>query len=182
MKYNEYDVKATYTITIGDHPILNVSSVQQVIEGITKGVGKLNKQQKVRFAQGLKGMGHDEVAKFIENGFGEMICAVEDLVPVDFLNLAKCKSPKTISNSRSQNVSQNKNSSSGITSSKSKISSKASSNSRTEKGQNGEKSSVKKNTSKPQASPRQSQVSHKETSSNSESSSKKGGLLGDILH
>lgn len=182
MKYNEYDVKATYTTTIGDHPILNVSSVQQVIEGITKGVGKLNKQQKVRFAQGLKGLGHDEVAKFIENGFGEMICAVEDLVPVDFLNLAKCKSPKTISNSRSQNVSQNKNSSSGITSSKSKISSKASSNSRTEKGQNGEKSSVKKNTSKPQASPRQSQVSHKETSSNSESSSKKGGLLGDILH
>lgn len=97
LKLDEFDVDTTYGISIGTTTILNVTTITDVLDGFLKGVNKMDSQQKTRFAQGLQSQGAQGIGQLVDNGFKDVICGVEQLLPLDLLNVANCPKNATTS-------------------------------------------------------------------------------------
>ena len=84
--FNEFYVPTTYHISIGETPVLNITNVADFIGGLTKALSMMNRQEKLRLAQGIKKAGRNHIATLVDNGMKDLICGVEDLIPLDFLD------------------------------------------------------------------------------------------------
>ncbi|WFD26547.1 hypothetical protein MNAN1_001530 [Malassezia nana] len=102
---NEFDVDTTYALSIGDLVLFNITEATQLIDGIGKAMGKMDKSQKTRVAQGLKGIGGDGVGKLVDNGLKDLVCGVEDLIPLDLLNIAGCQTKSNSTSSANNSTS-----------------------------------------------------------------------------
>ncbi|WFD30560.1 hypothetical protein MSPP1_001581 [Malassezia sp. CBS 17886] len=92
LQYNQFDINTTYSLSIGDTVLLNVTSAEELLKGITDNMGKLNPGQRQNVAKGLQSLGIDGVSKLANNGLQSLVCATEDALPLDFLKSANCKS------------------------------------------------------------------------------------------
>ena len=100
--FNEFYVPTTYQISIGETPVLNITNAAQFIGGLTKALSMMNRQEKLRLAQGIKKAGRNHIATLVDNGMKDLICGVEDLIPLDFLDLAGCKKKGKMTSNASQ--------------------------------------------------------------------------------
>ena len=82
--------------------MLNITKAADFIGGLTKAVSMMNKQEKLRLAQGIKKAGRSHIATLVDNGMKDLICGVEDLIPLDFLDLAGCKKKGKVTSNASQ--------------------------------------------------------------------------------
>ena len=64
----------------------------------------MNRQEKLRLAQGIKKAGRNHIATLVDNGMKDLICGVEDLIPLDFLDLAGCKKKGKVTSNASQKL------------------------------------------------------------------------------
>jgi len=195
-KANEFDADATYSMAIGDLVLFNVTEATEFIDGIGKALKKMDNNQKVRVAQGLKGIGRDGVGKLVDNGFKELICGVDHLISLDLLNIADCDIKANASGSTSNSTSATSSTASSSGSSSSIPSSNKANPSPTG-GQATRKSSSASSSSRQPGSsakssgginkgnnngPSSAKSSSKSAApSSSSSSSKKGGLFGGIF-
>ena len=101
VKFNEYYVPITIVLSIGDTVLFNITTATELIDHIGDAFKKLNKGQKGQVAQGMKGLDLDQIGKLVENGFKDMVCILEEFLPLDFLDLAGCKKNSTSSSSSS---------------------------------------------------------------------------------
>lgn len=102
IKFNEFYVPTTFQISIGETVVFNITSALDFLNGLAKAVSRMNKQEKLRLAQSMKKAGRDHIATLVDNGMKDLICGVEDLIPLDFLDLAGCKKKGKLASISSQ--------------------------------------------------------------------------------
>lgn len=77
---------------IGDFTLANITTAENLIDGILKGLDKATDQDEGPMARNMKSIGPKGASDFADNGLQKLVCALSDL-PASFHEAAKCHQP-----------------------------------------------------------------------------------------
>ncbi|WFD49313.1 hypothetical protein GLX27_003993 [Malassezia furfur] len=128
--FNEEDVLTTYSIAIGNTVLANITTIEDMIEGILGALPKLTTSELEKITDGFAKLGTEGILQLAESKWKQVVCALDKL-PLTLIHTADCSTSsaagKVAASSRS--ASSVRASSTSSASTKVRISPKASANS-----------------------------------------------------
>ena len=189
--FHEEDVLTTYSVTIGDAVIANITSIEDMVNGVLHAIDKMSIDDIVKLTESFVKLGVDGIAKLAKTEWHVIICALEKL-PLNLIHAAECNSNSPAgkvavksassssaaqsSSAKSSNANQSSGGGSKATASPKGNSGGQQQNSGSNKGGNSKQEGNSK-----QGGQSQQQQKSSAQSSPKASSSKGGGLLGGLL-
>ena len=180
LQFNEYDVDTTYSLAIGGVPLLNITSIDDMIQGILGSLGKMSSDDVSKVTNSFASLGENGIGQLADTNWNKVVCALENL-PLSLIHTAKCQSNTpagkvAAKSASSSSSSMSSTSNAGASSSKVSVApnSSGAKSSGGNSAQNQGKSSQAAQTTKAQSQA-------KSSAAPKSSSSSKGGLLGGIF-
>ena len=88
-RYNEEDVLTTYSLTIGDLLVTNITTVNGLIEGLLGALPKIPSSEVAKITDSFAKLGSEGITKLASSEWKKVVCALENL-PLSLIHTADC--------------------------------------------------------------------------------------------
>ena len=129
--FNEEDVLTTYSLAIGDTVIANITTIEDMIEGILGALPKLAANELEKVTDGFAKLGTEGILQLAQSKWKQVVCALEKL-PLSLIHTADCSTNSAAGKvaASSASAARARASSTSSTSTKVRVAPKASSSTR----------------------------------------------------
>ena len=129
--FNEEDVLTTYSLAIGDTVIANITTIEDMIEGILGALPKLAANELEKVTDGFAKLGTEGILQLAQSKWKQVVCALEKL-PLSLIHTADCSTNSAAGKvaASSASAASARASSTSSTSTKVRVAPKASSSTR----------------------------------------------------